>query len=179
MQVHITPRGKAREQTPKNKGSAIKMQPNTPIVHQKSQRQDNKENNHARQHKKQTHNPRPESTRANTHSHDYRQKTKHYRQVTPVKRIVLRTKIARNPQSRRRNKHTKQRKIDQHDKTNQSNLSRKITEETDSNGTNTETDMKKTAENHKLNTNQQFTTKRADKYRLTPDREQTPNKPEN
>lgn len=88
MGFDIAPRVESWDDTPNQFGSAMTMDPTTPVFRDKSEWVDNEYNNYARSHNNQTWNPVASIARANSHSREYGVIMNPYLQVTPLKGLV-------------------------------------------------------------------------------------------
>jgi TonB-linked SusC/RagA family outer membrane protein len=179
MGFDIAPRVESWDDTPNQFGSAMAMDPTTPVFRDKSEWVDNEYNNYARSHNNQTWNPVASIARANSHSREYGVIMNPYLQVTPLKGLVLRTQFGINAHIRREDKFTPEFEIDQLEKSTYSNVSRKMTEWLDWNWTNTASYMTTIAEKHNLNTMVGFTAERSGEYWVSGARDDTPNNSDN
>lgn len=179
MGFDIAPRVESWDDTPNQFGSAMTMDPTTPVFRDKSEWVDNEYNNYARSHNNQTWNPVASIARANSHSREYGVIMNPYLQVTPLKGLVLRTQFGINAHIRREDKFTPEFEIDQLEKSTYSNVSRKMTEWLDWNWTNTASYMTTIAEKHNLNTMVGFTAERFAEYWVSGARDDTPNNSDN
>lgn len=175
MGVDIAPRVESWDDTPNQFGSAITMDPTTPIFKPQDQWVDNEYNNYQRSYNNQTWNPAGSIARSNGHSREMGAIVNTYLQVNPVEQLTLRTQFAANAHYRRSDSFTPQFYMDALEQSTLSRVSRQSQEWLDWNWTNTATYMETFAEKHNLNVMAGFTAERFAWYNTKAQRDDVPN----
>lgn len=175
MGVDIAPRVESWDDTPNQFGSAITMDPTTPIFKPQDQWVDNEYNNYQRSYNNQTWNPAGSIARSNGHSREMGAIVNTYLQVNPMQQLTLRTQFAANAHYRRTDSFTPQFYMDALEQSTLSRVSRQSQEWLDWNWTNTATYMETFAEKHNLNVMAGFTAERFAWYNTRAQRDDVPN----
>lgn len=175
MGVDIAPRVESWDDTPNQFGSAITMDPTTPIFKPQDQWVDNEYNNYQRSYNNQTWNPAGSIARSNGHSREMGAIVNTYLQVNPMEQLTLRTQFAANAHYRRSDSFTPQFYMDALEQSTLSRVSRQSQEWLDWNWTNTATYMETFAEKHNLNVMAGFTAERFAWYNTRAQRDDVPN----
>ncbi|WP_315083657.1 TonB-dependent receptor [Bacteroides heparinolyticus] len=174
MGFDIAPRIESWDDTPNQFGSAMSMDPTTPIYRDRSEWVDNEYNNFSRSRNNQTWNPVASISRMDAHSREYGAILNPYLQLSPVKGLTLRTQFGVDAHIRRSDSFTPQFEIDQLEKSTYSMAKRGYREWLNWNWTNTLNYMTTVAQRHNINAMLGFTAERSAYYWLDGSREGTP-----
>lgn len=175
MGFDMAPRVESWDDTPNQFGSAMAMDPTTPVYRPQEEWVDNEYNNYQRSYNNQTWNPVASIARQNSSSREYGAILNPYLQITPIKGLVLRSQFGVNAHIRRTDKFTPEFEIDQLEKSTYSNVSRNMTEWLDWNWTNTVNYMTTFAQKHNVNLMAGFTAERFAEFWVEGSRDDTPN----
>lgn len=172
--MDFTPKYEQWNDTPDLIGSAMTMDPTTPIMRDKSEWTDNELDNYSRSHNSQVWNPVASMARMNKSSDEYGLLATPYISIEPIKGLIFRSQFGLNARFRLSDEFTPKFFLDNLEKADYSTAKRNMTNWVDWNWTNTLTWMKTFNEKHNLNLMGGYTMERFQTYWLEGSRDRIP-----
>ena len=160
MGVDIAPRMESWDDTPNQFGSAMSMDPTTPVYRPKEEWDDNEYNRYQRSYNNETWNPVASIARSNANSREMGALINAYLQVNPIQKLTLRTQFGTNARFRRSDSFTPEFRLHEQEQQQLNEVSRQSQEWFDWNWTNTITYADTFAEKHNFNAMAGFTAER-------------------
>lgn len=160
MGVDIAPRMESWDGTPNQFGSAMSMDPTTPVYRPKEEWDDNEYNRYQRSYNNETWNPVASIARSNANSREMGALINAYLQVNPIQKLTLRTQFGTNARFRRSDSFTPEFRLHEQEQQQLNEVSRQSQEWFDWNWTNTITYADTFAEKHNFNAMAGFTAER-------------------
>ena len=146
--------------TPNQFGSAMSMDPTTPVYRPKEEWDDNEYNRYQRSYNNETWNPVASIARSNANSREMGALINAYLQVNPIQKLTLRTQFGTNARFRRSDSFTPEFRLHEQEQQQLNEVSRQSQEWFDWNWTNTITYADTFAEKHNFNAMAGFTAER-------------------
>lgn len=172
--LQIAPRTESWEDTPNLFGSAMGMDPTTPVFKHPDNFTDNHYNDYQRSYNNQVWNPAASLARPAGKSRNYGVLLNPYIQVVPIKGLTIRTQFGLNGVVTRRDSYSPVFSLDALEQTTVSSASRRMYENVDWNWTNTVNYMTTIAEKHNINVMAGFTAERFGYWNVEASREDIP-----
>jgi TonB-linked SusC/RagA family outer membrane protein len=155
--LQIAPRSESWEDTPSQFGSAMAMDPTTPVLKAPEDRTDNSYNDYVRSYNNQVWNPMASLARPANRSRNYGVLLNPYLQIVPIDGLTLRTQFGLNGVVTRTDSYTPAFSIDALEQNILNSVDRRMYENVDWNWTNTANYMKTFNKVHNLNVMVGFT----------------------
>ena len=173
--LQIAPRTESWEDTPNQFGSAMGMDPTTPVFKHPDNWTDNPYNRYMRSYNNQVWNPAASLDRPVGHSRNYGVLLNPYLQIKPVEGLVLRTQFGVNASVVRTDSYAPIFSLDALEQSTTSSVTRRMYENVDWNWTNTANYSISIAEKHNINAMVGFTAERFGYWNVEARREGIPN----
>lgn len=173
--LQIAPRTESWEDTPNQFGSAMGMDPTTPVFKHPDNWTDNPYNRYMRSYNNQVWNPAATLDRPAGHSRNYGVLLNPYLQIKPVEGLVLRTQFGVNASVVRTDSYAPIFSLDALEQSTTSSVTRRMYENVDWNWTNTANYSISIAEKHNINAMVGFTAERFGYWNVEARREGIPN----
>ena len=172
--LQIAPRTESWEDTPNLFGSAMGMDPTTPVFKNPGNFTDNHYNDYQRSYNNQVWNPAASLARPAGKSRNYGVLLNPYLQIVPIKGLTIRTQFGLNGVVTRKDSYSPVFSLDALEQTTVSSASRRMYENVDWNWTNTINYMTTIAEKHNINVMAGFTAERFGYWNVEARREDIP-----
>lgn len=172
--LQIAPRTESWEDTPNLFGSAMGMDPTTPVFKNPDNFTDNHYNDYQRSYNNQVWNPAASLGRPAGKSRNYGVLLTPYLQIVPIKGLTIRTQFGLNGVVTRKDSYSPVFSLDALEQTTVSSASRRMYENVDWNWTNTINYMTTIAEKHNINVMAGFTAERFGYWNVEARREDIP-----
>lgn len=172
--LQIAPRTESWENTPNQLGSAMGMDPTTPVYKPESEWGENKYNIYQRSYNNQVWNPVASLNRPAGHSRNYGVLLNPYIQITPIEGLTLRSQFGVNAVVTRADGYSPVFSLDALEQSTVSSVNRRMYENVDWNSTNTINYIHTFAKKHNLNVMAGFTAERFGYWNVEAKREGIP-----
>lgn len=172
--LQMAPRTESWEDTPNQFGSAMGMDPTTPVFRPEEEWTDNVYNRYQRSYNNQVWNPAASLARPANKTRKWGMLLNPYIQVTPIEGLTIKTQFGLNASFQRADSYTPKFSLDALEQSTTSSVSRQMNEWSDWNWTNTINYMKTFNRVHNLNVMAGFTAERFNDYWVNGYREGIP-----